>query len=59
MTIVDAFNFTEQEWDEVNAAYEAVEGKSPEEMFIAVLGGLSPTERKALALGVLIGKRSQ
>ena len=68
MTALDAFSLSRKEWEEVEGRYEAAlkESQAMKDvhdpaaaLLVCLLKGLSSSDQKALALGVMIGRASQ
>lgn len=58
MTVREAFCLSPIEWDKIESEYEALLHKTPEEMIVALLSGATFDQKKALALGIMVGRSS-
>lgn len=58
MTAADAFCLSPRDWMKIEESYAAVADLDAEQMLAKLLSGATFTEKKFLALGVMIGRRS-
>lgn len=58
MTVQRAFCLSPKQWTEIEDSYEAVAHLEAEQMLATLLSGATFDEKKFLALGIMIGRRS-
>lgn len=68
MTALDAFSLSREDWEDVEASYEAALSEtSPtagkdwgraEQMLVSLLQNTTPEQQKWLALGIMVGRAS-
>jgi len=68
MTALDAFSLSPEDWEDIEASYEAALSEaSPaagkdwdraEQMLVSLLQNTTPEQQKWLALGIMVGRAS-
>ena len=65
MTVIEAFRLSSNQWEEIEATYEALQGLTPEDMVVKLLQDVGSGKKadlrakRMLALGIMVRRASR